>query len=97
MTTTGVCTVKFSREQYAKFKKQISQIQPDGTKKVIEKGWFSRGNLLMITGYRREDQFCAKTYKNTETHQIYKITDVVNDRIILQHERVETEGTYEEE
>ena len=97
LTTTGVCTVKFSREQYAKFKKQISQIQPDGTKKVIEKGWFSRGNLLMITGYRREDQFCAKTYKNTETHQIYKITDVVNDRIILQHERLDAEGAYEEE
>lgn len=97
LTTDGVCSVKFSREQYAKFKKQISQIQPDGTKKVVEKGWFSRGSLLLLTGYRREDTFVVKTYKNTSSHQIYKITDVVEDKIILQHERADEEGCYEEE
>lgn len=97
LTTDGVCSVKFSREQYAKFKKQISQIQPDGTKKVIEKGWFSRGSLLLLTGYRREDTFVVKTYKNTSSHQIYKITDVIEDKIILQHERADEEGCYEEE
>ena len=31
LTTTGVVTVKFTREYYSMFKKQISQIQPDGT------------------------------------------------------------------
>ena len=47
------------------FKKQISQIQADGSKKVIEKSWFKRGNKLMITGFRRDDTFVAKTYANT--------------------------------
>ena len=100
LATDGVVSVKFSRDQYAKYKKQISQIQSDGTKKVIEKSWFKRGTLLMLTGYRREeDQFVVKTYANTPTHSIYKITNVVGPDIILQHERAkgnEEEEDYEE-
>ena len=87
LTTTGVVDVKFTRDYYAMFKKQISQIQPDGTKKVMEKGWFKRGNMLLVTGFRREDTFVGKTYKNTEGHQLYKIVDVVGDEIVLQHDR----------
>ena len=87
LTTTGVVDVKFTRDYYAMFKKQISQIQPDGTKKVVEKGWFKRGNMLLITGFRREDTFVGKTYKNTEGHQLYKITKVMGDEIVLQHDR----------
>jgi hypothetical protein len=34
LTTTGVVTVKFTREQYSKYKRQISEIQADGKKKV---------------------------------------------------------------
>ena len=87
LTTTGVVDVKFTRDYYAMFKKQISQVQPDGTKKVVEKGWFRRGNMLLITGYRREDTFVGKTYKNTAGHQLYKIVEVVGDEIVLQHDR----------
>lgn len=87
LTTTGVVPVKFSRDYYGMFKKQISQIQADGTKKVMEKGWFGRGNILMITGYRREGEFVGKTYKNTEGHQLYKIDEVVGDAIKIRHER----------
>lgn len=97
LTTSGVVTVKFSRDQYARFKKQVSQIQPDGTKKVIEKSWFKRGTMLVVTGFRRDDQFVAKTYANTQGHQLYKITNVVGDEIQLQHERVSPQGSYEEE
>ena len=91
LTTTGVVSVKFTRDYYAMFKKQISQIQPDGSKKVMEKGWFGRGNMLMITGFRRDDQFVGKTYKNTGSHQLYKITEVNGNEIKLQHERFTTE------
>ena len=87
LTTSGVVNVKFTREYYAMFKKQISEMQEDGHKKVVEKGWFSRGNMIMVTGFRREDTFVAKTYKNTATHQLYKITKVEGDEIQLQHER----------
>lgn len=92
LTTTGVVTVKFTRDYYSMFKKQISQIQPDGTKKVVEKSWFKRGTMLMITGYRRDDMFIAKTYASTPTHQLYKITDVVGDEMKLQHERLTSSG-----
>ena len=92
LTTTGVVTVKFTREYYSMFKKQISQIQPDGTKKVVEKSWFKRGTMLMITGFRRDDMFVAKTYASTPTHQLYKITEINGDEMKLQHERMTSNG-----
>ena len=97
LTTTGVVTVKFTRDYYAMFKKQISQIQADGKKKVIEKSWFKRGNKLMITGIRRDDMFIAKTYKSTNSHQLYKIDEVIGTEIKLRHERMSPDGSFAEE
>ena len=97
LTTNGVVPVKFTREYYSMFKKQISQIQPDGKKKVVERSWFKRGTMLMITGYRRDDQFVGKTYQSTQSHQLYKITDIIGDSIKLQHERMTQDGTLEED
>ena len=92
LTPTGVVTVKMTKDQYAKFKKQISEKQEDGTKKVTEKGWFKRGTLLLFTGYRRGDQFVVKTYKHTTTHSIYKIELINNGRDMeLTHERSDAE------
>ena len=97
LTTTGVVNVKFTRDYYAMFKKQISKINPDGTKTVMEKGWFTRGTMLMITGFRRDDTFVAKNYKNSGSHQLYKITDVINDEIIITNERWTGDTAIEEE
>ena len=88
LTTDGVVTVKFTKEYYAMFNRQISEVQTDGSKKVLEKGWFSRGTKVLITGYRREDTFVAKTYKATPTHQLYRIVKVNNSDITLEHERI---------
>jgi DNA polymerase-3 subunit alpha len=73
LTTSGVVNVKFTKEYFAMFNRQISEVQEDGTKKVKEKGWFTRGTKIMITGFRREDTFVAKAYAHTPTHQLYKI------------------------
>ena len=90
LTTTGVVTVKFTKEYYAMFNRQISQVQSDGTKKVLEKGWFNRGTKVLVTGFRREDSFVAKTYKATLSHQLYKITSVDKfGNIQLEHERAQ--------
>ena len=97
LTTTGVVSVKFSRDYYAMFKKQISQVQPDGTKKIMEKGWFGRGNMLMVTGFRRDDQFVSKTYKSTDSHQLYKIDEVCGDQIKIRNERWTAADAFEEE
>ena len=88
LTTSGVVSVKFTRDYFAMFNKQISEKQEDGTKKVLEKGWFQRGVKVMITGFRRDDQMVAKTYSKTVTHQIYKILEIKdNGELILEHQR----------
>ena len=92
LTTDGVVNVKFTKEYYAMYNRQISEVQADGSKKVLEKGWFSRGTKIMVTGYRREDTFVAKTYKATSTHQLYRIVNVEGRNITLEHERVSLNG-----
>lgn len=88
LTPNGVVDVKFTKEYYAMFARQISEKQDDGTKKVMEKGWMTRGTKLMITGMRRDDQFVAKTYSHTPTHQIYKIETTNDGRDMeLTHDR----------
>lgn len=88
LTTSGVVTVKFRKEYFALFDKQLSQKQPDGTKKVVEKSWFSRGNMLIIKGIRRGDDFIPKKYSTTEGHQLYKIQEIdKNGDIIITNER----------
>lgn len=97
LTPTGVVNVKFTKEYYAMFKRQISEKQEDGKKKVMEQGWFKRGTKLLVTGYRRDDTFVAKSYKHTTTHQIYKITNIDNKgNIEITHDRYETKGENDE-
>ena len=88
LTTEGVVPVKFTRDMYAMYKRQLSEVQPDGTKKVVEKGWFTRGTMLIINGFRRDDMFVVKKYANTQGHTIYKITDIDEyGNIMLENER----------
>ena len=88
LTTTGIVTVKFTKEYFAMFNRQLSEKQEDGTKKVVEKGWFTRGTKLLVQGFRRDDMFIAKTYAKTLGHQLYKILKITEDGdLTLQHER----------
>lgn len=89
LTVNGdVVSVKFTREYYARYNKQISELNMDGTKSIVEKSWFTRGSLIMVTGFRRGDQFISKTYKKTLVHQLYKILNVdENGNITLKHNR----------
>ena len=88
LTLFGVVNVKFTKDYFAMFNRQLSEIQEDGSKKITEKGWFTRGTKVMITGFRRDDTFVAKTYSRTATHQLYKIEEVYeNGDIKLTHER----------
>ena len=73
---SGVITVKMNRDYYARLNRQMSQIQPDGTKKVMEKGWFTRGTLLMVNGFKRSGMFFTKAYRHTKSHQCYRIFNI---------------------
>jgi len=90
LTPSGVVDVKFYREMFTSFDKQISEKQIDGTKKIIERSWFKRGNKIMVTGFRREDQFIPRTYKTTEYKTLYLIENIDEKGLLtLRHKRLE--------
>ena len=79
---SGVVTVKMTRDYYARYNAQLSEMGIDGKKHVMEKGWFKRGTLVVVNGYRRQNQFVTKSYKKTGSHQLYKITKINNNGTI---------------
>lgn len=89
---SGVVTVKMNRDYYAMYNRRISEIQKDGTKKVIEQGWFSKGTLVVLQGIRRGDSFFLKNYKRSAYHQLYKITEIhSNGTIEMTNNRIDNE------
>ena len=68
--------------------KQISVRQADGSKKIVEKSWFNRGSMIVLTGMRSGDDFIVKRYATTPGHQLYKIDEVLeNGDLILKDSR----------
>lgn len=92
LTTSGVVELKFRKEFFALFDKQISERGADGCKHVKEKGWFNRGSMIVVTGVRVDDIFLVKKYNSTPGHTLYKI-DSINDKgeISLISERYSSE------
>lgn len=92
LTREGVVTVKIFGDVFTHYDRQISIKQADGRKKVLEKSWFSRGNKIIVTGIRRDEQFFAKKYKNTPYHLVTLINYANSDgTIVTQEERLEGE------
>ena len=90
LTNDSVVTVKIFGDAFTHYDRQVSEKRPDGTKKVIEKSWLSRGNKIIVTGIRREADFVAKKYKNTPHHLVELITSIDdNGYIKTQIERVQ--------
>ena len=79
---SGVVTVKMTRDYYAKYNAQLSEMGIDGKKHVMEKGWFKRGTLVIVNGYRRQNQFVTKSYKRSNSHQLYRITKIYDNGMI---------------
>ena len=78
LTTDGVVNVKFRKEYFALFDKQISERGSDGAKHVVEKSWFNRGSMIVVMGIRSGDDFISKKYASSGGHQLYKI-DAINE------------------
>ena len=95
LTTDGVVEVKFRKEYFSLFDKQISERDSDGTKHVVEKSWFNRGSMIIVQGYRSGDNFIPKKYATTGGHQLYKIEEIKsNGDLILRDSRYQ--GTTED-
>ena len=92
LTPNGVVDVKFNKEHFSLFDKQISEKQENGKKKVMERSFFQRGSMIVVTGIRSDDMFICKKYKNTPGHRLYKIEDVApNGDLTLRGERYKGE------
>ena len=90
LTTTGVVDVKFYSGTYSHYNKQISKLNPDGSKTVIEKSWFKRGDLISVVGHRKDDMFIPKRYNDTLLqHTVQKIVKVSEDgrNVVFKSER----------
>ena len=82
LTTSGVVSVRIFKAQFAEYDKQISRRNPDGTKTVIEKSWFQRGNKIILNGFRRGNDLVLKKYKNTPHAVLSLITNITDDGLI---------------
>lgn len=77
LTPTGVVNVKCVGEQYSKYDKQLSQLDPETKeKKIIERSWFKRGTKLIVSGYRSGDQFMARGRQSENIYTFYRVIDV---------------------
>ena len=78
-TSYGIVDVKFYKEEYIYYNKNISEMVTDSKgktkKETIEKSWFTRGNKLLISGVRRENMFIPKkNWDKGYTHSVELIT-----------------------
>lgn len=97
-----VVNVKFYAGAFAHYKSMNTTYINIGTKVVkstIEKPWLIRGNLLLFSGYRRdENEFVCKRYTNSiYRHSVQKITAVNPDGSIeIQSTRIGYEDDSED-
>lgn len=91
LTTDGVITVKYYDGAFAHYNRQVSKQKSDGSKEILEKSWFTRGNKLAICGYRRGSQFRPSRYNDTiyrhTTMLINKINDDGNLSVITERKK----------
>jgi DNA polymerase-3 subunit alpha len=91
LTVNGVVNVKYYDGAFYHYDRQISQKNKDGSKTVLEKSWFTRGNLLLLCGYRMGNTF--KPYRYVDTiynHTTTLIEGIMPDgELILNTERIQ--------
>jgi DNA polymerase-3 subunit alpha len=91
LTPDGVVSVKFYKGQFGFYDKQISEMNEEGSgKTVLEKSWFGRGNKLLVTGYRRGDQFVPKKYSDSAFRHTLQLIKEIDEEanLKLQSDRV---------
>lgn len=85
----GPVDVRMPRELYALYNRRLSQVDAAGVKKVIEDGWFSRGTLLVVNGFRRGNTFVSKRYKSTPSSLLYKVLQINGNTMVMTDTRAD--------
>lgn len=85
LTESGAVFAKFQKGQFSFYDRSISiPDEETGKNKVVERFWFTRGNILMIRGIRRGSHFAVKNYKNSLwTHSVSLVEKIYDDGICL--------------
>lgn len=92
LTEFGVVTCKTYSGSFSHYDKAVSQRLPNGKKKIIESSWFSRGNKVLVQGFRRGEQFMLKTYKTkgNNVKTVNLITEIGEEgKISIRSERLQ--------
>lgn len=98
LTPEGVIEVKFRKEYFSLFDKQISQKDVNGVKHVVERSWFNKGSMIIVQGIKLNDVFVAKKYNSSQGHQLYKIDSIDKDGdIVIRSERARGDSEDEQE
>lgn len=89
LTRDGVCQVKIYGA-FAHYDKQIKVVDPKtGKRRIAERSMFTRGNKIIVCGYRSGEMFIAKKYKKTPFHTVEQITNIHEDGSFDVHNRGE--------
>lgn len=77
----NVVNVKFDSNFYALMKAQLSETDENGKKTVVNKSWLTRGQGLILTGYRfGENDFKLKNYSSSIfPYKIIKVDSINED------------------
>lgn len=77
----NVVNVKFDSNFYALMKAQLSETDENGKKTVVDKSWLTRGQGLILTGYRfGENDFKLKNYSSSIfPYKIIKVDSINED------------------
>lgn len=84
-----VVDVKFYSGSYIYYNKVISYQDEKGVKHRVEGSWFDRGQLILVSGVRRELSFLPKTdWGKGFRHSVELITGILDDgTLLLKEER----------
>jgi DNA polymerase-3 subunit alpha len=88
-TQFGVVPVKYSKGPFLHYDKKVVDVKEGEKKVVLDDSWFKRGSKLVIVGYRRNDEYVPKTYKDSAyEHTTMKITSFDQNDVQLQMSKV---------
>lgn len=79
LTCHGVVDVKCYKESYAHYNRRLSVPNDKGGKEVVEDSWFKRGTLLIVSGFRRGDQWWPRIYNESVFKHTFSRILKVND------------------
>lgn len=90
ITKDGVVDVRVGKGKYQYYNKKIMVGQ--GKDRVnIDDTWWKRGNMVVVVGYRRENDFYANAKNSAYQHSIMLIKGHDGEKIFLQQEKKKVE------